>query len=257
MSVWKTLSEIDVSSHIEKKGQLSYLSWAWAWGELKNRYPCATYEKHYFDHQGMSVPYAVDLNGYAFVMVSVTVEGLTHTETLPVLNHQNKAVNAPDSFQINTSLQRCLAKAIAMHGLGHYIYAGEDLPNVVPIDKGEIEAFGARMREALEENDFVTVGRSLIEDQEIWQTANQGTQRNGGQFDSKHKKLQSDCAMEYRDQLHGWAADANALVESDAIDDLMELVSDIDNDTDKPIFWAALNARTQNIIREQLKEKAA
>ena len=63
--------------------------------------------------------------------------------------------------------------------------------------------------------------------------------------------------MEYRDQLHGWAADANALVESDAIEDLMELVGDIDNDTDKPIFWAALNARTQNIIREQLKEKAA
>lgn len=251
MSVWKILSQIDVGNHIEKKGQLSYLSWAWAWGELKNHYPESTYEKHYFDQGGLSVPYAIDSAGFAFVMVSVTVEGLTHTETLPVLNHSNKPVSNPDAFQINTSLQRCLAKAIAMHGLGHYIYAGEDLPNVVPFDKGEIEAFGAKMREALEENDFVTVGRSLIDEQEIWQVANQGTRRNGGQFDSKHKKLQSECATEYRNQLHGWAAEVNEFADADQVDAILEIVGDIDNDTDKPIFWAALSAKAQNIIKQQ------
>jgi hypothetical protein len=131
-SVWGRLSKIDVSDHTEKKGNLTYLSWAWAWGTLKNEYPGASFHKHFFDHinngGGAKLPFTLDGEGYAYVKVTVTVEDAEVTETLPVLGNNNRPVKDPDSFAVNTSLQRCLTKAIAYHGLGHYIYAGEDLP---------------------------------------------------------------------------------------------------------------------------------
>ena len=124
-SVWETLSAINVNEHTEKKNGLTYLSWAWAWGMLKKHYPEAKFQKHTDDN---GLPYFKDEHGFAFVAVSVEVEGLTHTEVFPVLDHRNKSIQNPDSFAVNASLQRALAKAISYHGLGHYIYAGEDLP---------------------------------------------------------------------------------------------------------------------------------
>ena len=121
---WDILSKIDCADKVENKNGLTYLSWAWAWGILKTHFPDASFEKHYFD----GLPYAADPNGYAYVKVSVTVEGAEVTETMPVLDYRNKAVKNPDAFSVNSSLQRCLTKAISYHGLGHYIYAGEDLP---------------------------------------------------------------------------------------------------------------------------------
>jgi len=132
-SVWETLSGIDVSEHTEDKNGLTYLSWAWAWGIVKKNYPKATFTKNLYSsaNNDCTLPYMVDPAGYAFVSVTVDIDGETQTEVLPVLNHANKAVSHPDSFQVNTALQRCLAKCCAMHGLGHYIYAGEDLPEGV------------------------------------------------------------------------------------------------------------------------------
>jgi hypothetical protein len=130
-TVWGALSKIDCSEHTEKKGNLTYLSWAWAWGILKENYPDASFEKHWFSYgDGYSVPYAMDKQANAYVKVTVTVEGNPITEVLPVLDNRNRPVQKPDSFNVNTALQRCLTKAIALHGLGHYIYAGEDLPDV-------------------------------------------------------------------------------------------------------------------------------
>ena len=130
MSVWETLSKIDVSEHTEEKNGLTYLSWAWAWGIVKKNYPKATFTKNLYSsaNNDCTLPYMIDPAGYAFVSVTVKIEDEEQTEVLPVLNHANKAVSQPDSFQVNTALQRCLAKCCAMHGLGHYIYAGEDLP---------------------------------------------------------------------------------------------------------------------------------
>jgi len=125
-SVWETLSAIDVNDKTEKKNGMTYLSWAWAWGKLKEHYPEATFSKHL--HDGMA--YIKDESGYAFVEVTVTVEGISATELFPVLNYKNKSIQNPDAFEVNTALQRGLAKAIAYHGLGHYIYAGEDLPQI-------------------------------------------------------------------------------------------------------------------------------
>jgi hypothetical protein len=125
---WEILSAVDVGDKIEKKNGLSYLSWAWAWGVLKQHFPYAGFTKHTAPN---GMPYFVDSQGYAFVKVTVALhyDGSTDiTEMLPVLDHRNKPIQGPNAFEVNNALQRCLAKAIAYHGLGHYIYAGEDVP---------------------------------------------------------------------------------------------------------------------------------
>jgi hypothetical protein len=124
MSIFKTLSEINVNNHVEQKGKFNYLSWAWAVAELRLASPTATWEVIKTD----GLPFCKTECGY-FVEVSVTVEGITLSQIHPVLDNQNKTIPVPNAFQINTSIQRCLVKAIALHGLGLYIYAGEDLPD--------------------------------------------------------------------------------------------------------------------------------
>lgn len=119
---YQTLRSIDVSEHIEKKGQLSYLSWAWAVDQLQLVDPAATWE---FE-QPMIIP-----DGTVLVWVSVTVLGKRHRMPLPVMDNRNKSIKNPDAFAINTAYMRCLVKCIAVHGLGLYIYAGEDLPEEV------------------------------------------------------------------------------------------------------------------------------
>jgi hypothetical protein len=128
-SVYETLSQIDVKSHVEKKDKFDYLSWAWAVHELRTACPTATWEvKHFSDAEFIATaPYMKTDCGY-FVEVAVTVEGITLSQIHPVLDHRNKSVEKPNAFQINTSIQRCLVKAIALHGLGLSLYAGEDLP---------------------------------------------------------------------------------------------------------------------------------
>lgn len=126
MKVFNTLNKIDVSSHTEDKNGLTYLSWAWAWSEVKKHYPMANY-KVYENEQGWN--YFTD-GRTAWVKTGVTIEDLEHIEYLPVLDFRNKsiALEAITSFNVNTAIQRSLTKAIARHGLGLYIYAGEDLP---------------------------------------------------------------------------------------------------------------------------------
>lgn len=128
-SVFKTLADVDCSNHIEKKGKFSYVSWAWAWALVKQNYPDATFEKHVFsDNQDNPLPFMRDTKGYTYVQTSVTIEGVTLTETFPVTDNRNQAIQHPNSFEVNTALQRCLVKTLAFHGLGLSIYAGEDLP---------------------------------------------------------------------------------------------------------------------------------
>lgn len=120
------LNSVNVAEHIEKKNGLSYLSWAWAWGELKKRHPKAYYTV-YEDAEGRF--YHTD-GRTAWVKTGVTVDDLEHIEYLPVMDYRNKSipVNALTSFDVNKAIQRSLTKAVARHGLGLYIYAGEDLP---------------------------------------------------------------------------------------------------------------------------------
>ena len=118
------LNQINVSEHIERKGSFAYLSWPYAVAQLRLADPQAFWEVRRFD----GMPYLRTEVGY-FVEVAVTVQGITLSQIHPVLDAKNHPIEAPTPFDINTSTQRCLVKAIALHGLGLYIYAGEDLPN--------------------------------------------------------------------------------------------------------------------------------
>ena len=123
------LNAINVNEHVEKKGGFSYLSWPYAVAQLRLADASATWEVRRFD----GLPYLATEAG-VFVEVAVTVNGVTLSQIHPVLDGRNRPLLAPSAFDINSSLQRCLVKAIALHGLGLYIYAGEDLPQPVSSD---------------------------------------------------------------------------------------------------------------------------
>lgn len=131
---FEQLYKVDVSGYVEKKNGFSYVSWPFAVAELRRRHPDARWEVVRFDGK----PYMQTECGY-FVEVAVTVDGVTLSQIHPVLDHRNKPIQQPNAFDINTSIQRCLVKAIALHGLGLYVYAGEDLPPDVKADQ-EAEA---------------------------------------------------------------------------------------------------------------------
>ena len=123
---FRELNSIDCSDKVEKKNGLSYLAWAFAWGEVKKRFPDATYtiyenEAGWFYHTDGQT---------CWVKTGVTVNGIEHIEYLPVMDYKNQSIPQikVTSFDVNKAIQRSLTKACARHGLGLYIYAGEDLP---------------------------------------------------------------------------------------------------------------------------------
>lgn len=144
-SVFENFFGINVGEHIEKKNNLSYISWPYAWAEVKKRYPDAHYEVKLFGEN--QLPYVYDENTGYMVFTSVTINELMHEMWLPVMDNANKAmkakpyfyenkykkkivVEAATMFDINKAIMRCLVKNISMFGLGLYIYAGEDLPEM-------------------------------------------------------------------------------------------------------------------------------
>lgn len=139
-SVFENLNNANVNGHTEEKNGLTYLSWAWAWAEVKKAYPDANYAIEKFN----GLPYVYDENTGYMVYTTVTIEGITHEMWLPVMDGANKAMKAmpykyttrygektceaATMFDVNKAIMRCLVKNLAMFGLGLYIYAGEDLP---------------------------------------------------------------------------------------------------------------------------------
>jgi len=121
--VIKDLLKLNVNDHTEKKGNLTYLSWAWAWDLALKADEQATYKVEMFGDKCY-----MDINGTAMVFVTVTIFGKSMTCQLPVMDYKNKAITNPDAFAINTAIMRCMTKALSLHGLGLYIYSGEDLP---------------------------------------------------------------------------------------------------------------------------------
>jgi hypothetical protein len=122
------LLKVNVNDHTEKKNGLTYLSWAWAWAEVLKADPTSTFEVKTFKNEKLvEMPY-MDVNGTGMVWVTVTIFNKPMTCMLPVMNHRNQPIQNPDAFQVNTAIMRCMTKAVALHGLSLYIYAGEDLP---------------------------------------------------------------------------------------------------------------------------------
>lgn len=156
--VWQTLSKINCNDHIEKKANLSYLSWAWAWGILMEHYPETVYS--------FKDPIKAE-DGTVEIWVTVTVadgEKMASREMwLPVMDVKNKAVVNPDAVEINKTRMRCLTKCLAMFGLGHYIYAGEDLPEAEKAEQNqEITAEQAAELKDLIEKTNTDVKRFLV-----------------------------------------------------------------------------------------------
>ena len=117
-SIWQTLVRVDVSKHVEKKTGLTYLSWAWAWGVLMEEFPSAAYE---FD------PHELHNDGTVTVHCTVRIGNCHRSMWLPVMDFKNAAIRNPDARKISDTRMRCLVKCISMFGLGHAIYAGEDI----------------------------------------------------------------------------------------------------------------------------------
>jgi hypothetical protein len=123
-STYERLASINVSSYIEKKNNLSYLSWSWAIDQLLRQDPNASWHYHWFEGK----PYCV-IGDTAMVFCTVSAFGIERTAQLPVMDYKMKSVPLPiDSSTLNTSMMRALAKAVALHGLGLYIFSGEDTP---------------------------------------------------------------------------------------------------------------------------------
>ena len=127
-SVFETLFEINVNEHVEKKNGLSYLSWPYAWAEVKKKFPEANYKVY---ETGNGCIYFTD-GRTCWVKTGVTIEGLEHIEYLPIMDYRNKSIPLENvtSFDVNKTIQRSLTKALARHGLGLYLYSGEDLPEI-------------------------------------------------------------------------------------------------------------------------------
>jgi hypothetical protein len=149
-SVFETLNAINVNEHTEKKNGLTYLSWGWAWAEVKKHYPDAQYTI-YENANGMN--YHTD-GRTCWVKTGVTIEGLEHIEYLPVMDYANKSIPTErvTSFDVNKAIQRSLTKAAARHGLGLYIYAGEDLPETANSNSDKFKTVLAEVSAAKDEN---------------------------------------------------------------------------------------------------------
>lgn len=136
--IWQTLIAVDVSKHVEKKNGLTYLSWAWAWGVLMEEFPSATYE---FD------PHEFHNDGTVTVHCTVRIGACHRSMWLPVMDYKNNAIKNPDARKISDTRMRCLVKCISMFGLGHAIYAGEDIQSAPVSTDREIQQSVAELDE--------------------------------------------------------------------------------------------------------------
>ena len=207
-SPFMRLSQINVNEHIEKKNGLSYLSWAWAVAELLKADPSASWEYRE----------PIRWNDTVMVFCTVTAFGKQMTAQLPVMDHRNKAISNPDAFAVNTAMQRCLAKAIALHGLGLYIYAGEDIP------EGEAEAMA---RKAAEKGVTPTAGAM-------------------DNFSDEEQKFLADLAKQVAEAME---IDVRAAIH------ILDK-SHLEND-EKIAVWSLLDSKTRSAIKKAKAETTA
>jgi hypothetical protein len=128
--IWNVLSAINCSEHAQEKNGLTFLSWAWAWGILMSKYPQALHTTLEDTHQP---------DGTMTVWCQVRIDHLVHTMWLPVMDYRNKAIPHPDARAISDSRMRCMTKCLALFGLGHYIYAGEDVPSADKVVEAPVQ----------------------------------------------------------------------------------------------------------------------
>jgi len=193
--IWQTLSKLNVDEHTEDRNGLSYLSWAWAWGIMMDHYPNMSVTWH---GDGTHLDHIVYPGGTASVACTVSIGRVNQHMWLPVMDFRHKAIANPDARAISDAKMRCMVKCFALFGLGHYIYAGEDLPpgddqgkNISqeaapksPAPK-KAEASSPKKQEATRENSDFVYGEELIKS--IKASVNQLNQ-SGWDFEDEFKK---------------------------------------------------------------------
>lgn len=164
-TVFEKLSKINVNDKTEKKGGFTYLSWAFAWGELKKLYPNA--EVTVYHDEENNKPYFGYGDAGVLVKVGVTVEGIEHINYLPCMDFKNKAIpeSKVDMMDVNKAIQRATVKAIGLHGLGLYIYAGEDLPEGEE-EKGDKKETKSPVKQKSSGNSFSKKKVQKVEEEE-------------------------------------------------------------------------------------------
>lgn len=237
MSAWETLSAVNVNEHTEKKGKFTYLSWAFAVQELLKRYPDATWE---------NLEPTVYPDGTMMVWCKITVDGVTRTAYLPVLDHNNKPITNPNAFQVNTAMQRCLAKAISLMGLGLYIYAGEDLPEVTDYSIA---------RQMVESKSFMALKDWLVEIGEerhiaVYNDAPAGEKVAWKKLFTEEVKKADDKFQAYVSEVKSAIGKADAYALAQTFDEIAEI-----SQAFKKRVWEVLTEDDQKTARE-LKEVA-
>ncbi len=198
--VWQTLSAINVNNNTQKKGNLTYLSWAWAWSTLMDYFPESVY-----GFNDRTLPDGT-MEVTCTLIISEGEESVVREMWLPVMDYRNKAIANPDAFQINTAKMRCLAKCISMMGLGMYIYAGEDLPDQAAEERykalkaeDELKAYQELCAEHQDSIDVIKMG--IVDDDyssayEAWRELGEDLQRalwraptKGGCFTTEERNI--------------------------------------------------------------------
>ena len=196
-NVFETLYHLNVNEHTESRDNLTYLSWAWAWAEVKAKYPEAQYEIVKFD----GIPYVYDERTGYMVYTNVTIGGITHEMWLPVMDSKNKAmkaqpytystkygdktVEAATMFDVNKTIMRCLVKNLAMFGLGLYIYAGEDLPELTQEEKAEQD----ELKKKITEKEAAVLDSTLNDEQKAWVFKTYGIKKLSDLTNEQYGKL--------------------------------------------------------------------
>ena len=212
MMEYAQIRKINLNPHIEKKNGLSYLSWAWAVDQLLLLDSDAAWEYGEPRRFGETL----------MVFCTVTAFGKRRTAQLPVMDFYNRAISNPDAYQVNTAMQRCLAKAISLHGIGLYIYAGEDLPEEGKEAEREIEAKATKVLE-------VKVKPSTTK---ITPTA--------GAMDAFTKEEQ--------ELLHVIAENLTHLTETDQLTEATHILGSLTNE-EKVAIWSLLGSRVRAMLK--------
>ena len=239
-SVWKTLSAIDVNEHVKKKGQFSYLSWTWCWATIKELYPDASFKVH------KDTAYS---DGTYEVNVSITIDGQRHKIWLPVMDNRNNAIANPNARDFGDAKMRCLVKAAAFHGLGHYIYAGESLPQ----EQGASEEDWDDFLKLIATGKAIDVAKYMakLTDTKAQDLFNMAPKGQKTKFKDAVRKLMDEFnakATGYSDELTQSIGDTHHIG---------VLISELDDPFLKQRVWAQLSPVTQQQIKDILKEKAA
>ena len=220
MMHYTELRKINVNDYIERKNGLAYLSWSWAVDQLLQLDESASWE------------YAEPRTFGETMMVFCTVHafGKSRTAQLPVMDFRNKAIHNPDAFSVNTAMQRCLAKAISLHGLGMYIYAGEDLPMVE-----------MKESEAKEKSEAIKKDKAANEIKEDIKPPQQSITPTAGALEAFN--------TDEKDLLGRIAEEVTELVQLEELRLAHERCEMLEND-EKVALWSLLDSRTRSALKK-------